>query len=41
VYSGDTHISMRTPFPYMRSLLRAPARIITDAKPEFLDDFLS
>ena len=41
VYSGDTHNSMRTPFPYIRSLLGAPARIITDAKPEFPDDFLS
>lgn len=41
VYSGATHVSMRTPFPYIEKLLGAPGRIITDAKPEFPDDFLS
>ena len=40
VYSGATHVSMRTPFPYITELLKAPARIITDARPEFPDDFL-
>jgi len=41
VYSGATHVSLRTPFPYIAQLLRAEARIITDANPEFPDDFLS
>jgi spermidine synthase len=41
VYSGATHVSMRTPFPYIARLLKAPARIITDAHSEFPDDFLS
>jgi spermidine synthase len=41
VYSGATHVSMRTPYPYITRLLKSPARIITDARPEFPDDFLS
>ena len=41
VYSGATHVSMRTPFPYITRLLKAPARTITDTRPEFPDDFLS
>jgi spermidine synthase len=40
-YSGAAHTAMRTPFPYIARLLRRPARIITDARPEFPDDFLS
>jgi spermidine synthase len=41
VYSGAAHVSMRTPFPYITRLLRAPAKMISDAHPEFPDDFLS
>jgi spermidine synthase len=41
VYSGATHVAMRTPFPYITQLLRQPAGAITDARPEFPDDFLS
>jgi spermidine synthase len=41
VYSGNTHVSMQTPYPYIARLCKAPARIITDADPEFPDDFLS
>ncbi len=41
VYSGGTHCSMQTPFPYIAMLFRAPVKVITDAKPEFPDDFLS
>jgi spermidine synthase len=41
VYSGATHVAMRTPFPYITRLLRQPAGTITDARPEFPDDFLS
>ncbi|MGA2506982.1 MAG: polyamine aminopropyltransferase [Chitinispirillaceae bacterium] len=41
VYSGSTHVSMQTSFPYITRLCRKPAKIITDADPEFPDDFLS
>jgi spermidine synthase len=41
VYSGATHCSMRTPFPYITGLFTTPSKIITDAKPDFPDDFLS
>jgi spermidine synthase len=41
VYSGATHVSMRTPFPYITQLLQKPAGVITDAQPAFPDDFLS
>ena len=41
VYSGRTHVSMQTSFPYIKRLCRKPTKIITDADPEFPDDFLS
>ena len=40
VYSGATHHAMQTPYPYISALLAKPARIITDARPDFPDDFL-
>jgi spermidine synthase len=40
VYSGATHHAMQTPYPYLSTLLARPARVITDARPEFPDDFL-
>jgi spermidine synthase len=41
VYSGATHGSMQVPFPFIRTLLAADAPIITDAKPDFPDDFIA
>jgi spermidine synthase len=41
VYCGATHATMRTPFPYITRRLHAPARVITDANPDFPDEFLS
>ena len=41
VFSGATYVSMQAAFPYITKLLKGPARIITDAKPDFPDDFLS
>jgi spermidine synthase len=41
VYSGATHLSMQVEFPYINQILKRPARIITDVKPDFPDDFIS
>lgn len=41
VYSGETHNAMKTVYPAIATLLKKPSRIITDAHPEFGDDFLS
>ncbi len=41
VYSGQTHASMQVEFPYISQILNQPARIITDAKPDFPDNFIS
>ena len=41
VYNGATHVSMQVEFPYIRQILKRSSRIITDAKPDFPDDFIS
>lgn len=42
VYNGATHISMQAEFPYISQILKdRSARVITDAKPDFPDDFIS
>jgi spermidine synthase len=41
IFSGATFVAMQAAFPYVTKLLEKPARIITDARPEFPDDFLS
>jgi len=41
VYCGQTHLSMQVQFPYIGQILKRSARIITDAKPNFPDDFIS
>jgi len=41
VYNGATHQSMQTAFPFVSEILRKPARIITDRRPDFPDDFIS
>lgn len=41
VYSGQTHTSMQVEYPYISQILKQPARIITDAKPDFPDNFIS
>jgi spermidine synthase len=41
VYSGQTHVSMQVQFPFISKILKRPARIITDAKPDFPDNFIS
>lgn len=41
VYTGTTHAAMQTPYPYITTLLKKPARIITDSRPDFPDDFIS
>jgi spermidine synthase len=41
VYCGATHHSMMVEFPYIQQILKSPARIITDKKPDFPDDFIS
>lgn len=41
VYSGQTHVSMQVEYPYISQILKRPARIITDAKPDFPDNFIS
>lgn len=41
VYNGATHVSMQAQFPYISQILKRPARTITDAKPDFPDDFIS
>jgi spermidine synthase len=41
VYCGQTHVSMQVQFPYIGQILRQPARTITDAKPDFPDNFIS
>ncbi len=40
MYNGATHLSMHTPFPYISEILSAQARIITDSKPDFPDNFI-
>jgi spermidine synthase len=40
VYSGAMHHAMQVPFPHIGALLSKNTRIITDAHPEFPDDFL-
>ncbi|MBN1306894.1 MAG: polyamine aminopropyltransferase [Chitinispirillaceae bacterium] len=40
VYNGATHAAMQVPYPYITKLLRKPARIITDNRPDFPDDFI-
>jgi len=40
MYNGATQASMLTPYPYISEILSKPARVITDAKPEFPDNFL-
>jgi len=40
MYNGATHVKMLTPYPYITDILSRKARIITDAKPDFPDDFL-
>jgi spermidine synthase len=40
VYNGATHAAMLTPYPYISDILAQPVRVITDAKPEFPDNFL-
>ena len=39
VYSGATHTAMLTPYPYITRLLAKRSRLITDARPDFPDDF--
>lgn len=41
VYTGETHHAMMTPYPYIYDALKRPARIITDRRPDFPDDFIS
>lgn len=41
VYSGQTHASMLVEYPYISQILKQPARIITDARPDFPDNFIS
>ena len=41
VYNGATHQAMRTPFPYISKILKRSARIITDKRPDFPDDFIT
>lgn len=41
VYSGQTHVSMQVQYPYIKKILDQPARIITDVKPDFPDNFIS
>jgi hypothetical protein len=41
MYNGATHAAMLTPYPYITDILSKPARVITDAKPKFPDDFLN
>jgi len=41
VYNGRTHGAMQTPYPFITSLLRKPARIITDRNPDFPDEITS
>jgi len=41
VYNGVTHLSMQAEFPYISQILKGRSHIITDAKPDFPDDFIS
>jgi spermidine synthase len=41
MYDGAAHAAMLTPYPYISEILAKPARVITDAKPEFPDNFLN
>jgi spermidine synthase len=40
MYNGATQSAMLTPYPYIEEILQRPTKIITDAAPEFPDDFL-
>jgi spermidine synthase len=40
MYTGSTQSAMLTPYPYIEEILQRPTKIITDADPEFPDDFL-
>ncbi|MFP4162619.1 MAG: polyamine aminopropyltransferase [Chitinispirillaceae bacterium] len=40
MYNAQTHKSMQVPFPYISEILTRPARIITDAEPDFPDNFI-
>jgi spermidine synthase len=37
IYNGETHLAMQTPYPFISELLKKPARIITDSRPDFPD----
>jgi hypothetical protein len=39
MYNGATHASMLTPYPYIEDILAQRVPVITDARPEFPDDF--
>ena len=41
VYDGALHQSMQVAYPFIRKILDKPARIITDKRPDFPDDFIS
>lgn len=41
MYNAQTHMSMQVPFPYIDEILNQPVRIITDAKPDFPDNFIA
>lgn len=41
MYNAQTHMSMQVPFPYIDEILTQPVRIITDAKPDFPDNFIA
>ncbi|MDG5815269.1 polyamine aminopropyltransferase [Chitinispirillales bacterium ANBcel5] len=40
LYNGATHGSMLVTYPYIEEILKQPARIITDAEPDFPDNFI-
>jgi spermidine synthase len=40
VYTGETHHAMKTAYPAIAALLKNRVPIITDASPEFPDDFM-
>ncbi len=41
MFNAKTHQAMLVPFPYISEILTEPGRIITDAKPDFPDNFIS
>jgi len=40
LYTGKTHVAMQATYPCLDEVLRKKTRVITDARPDFPDNFI-